>query len=89
MKNPVGTLCLLVYTIYIGSVFEFVQGRIARHQNSHAIQTPAMAERGGVPVRRLAEGVSSHLRSSGSDSRPRLYCHSVHMVSVCFEYSHV
>eukprot|EP00965_Chrysotila_dentata_P176578 5830958-Pleurochrysis_carterae.AAC.1 len=33
-----------------------------------------MAERGGVPVRRLAEGVSSHLRSSGSDSRPRLYC---------------
>eukprot|EP00965_Chrysotila_dentata_P156172 5159401-Pleurochrysis_carterae.AAC.1 len=27
--------------------------------------------------------------SSGSDSRPRRYCHSVHMVSVCFEYSHV
>eukprot|EP00965_Chrysotila_dentata_P185487 6123930-Pleurochrysis_carterae.AAC.1 len=30
------------------AVYELIQCRIARRHNRHAIQTPAMAERGGV-----------------------------------------
>eukprot|EP00965_Chrysotila_dentata_P120563 3987159-Pleurochrysis_carterae.AAC.1 len=38
----------------MSAVYEFIQSRIARRHNSHLIQTPAMAERGGAPLRRLA-----------------------------------
>eukprot|EP00965_Chrysotila_dentata_P150097 4957830-Pleurochrysis_carterae.AAC.1 len=49
------------------AVYEFIQHRIARRHNSHAIQTPAMAARGGVPVLRLAVGVRSHLAAAIAD----------------------
>eukprot|EP00965_Chrysotila_dentata_P120599 3988001-Pleurochrysis_carterae.AAC.1 len=43
-------------------------------------------------ARRRADASLSRRRaqpSSSSNSRPRLYCRSVHMLSVCFEPSHV
>eukprot|EP00965_Chrysotila_dentata_P214337 6188135-Pleurochrysis_carterae.AAC.3 len=49
------------------AVDEFIQYRIARRHNSHAIETQAMAERGGVPVHRLAVGVRSHLAAAIAD----------------------
>eukprot|EP00965_Chrysotila_dentata_P231958 6198671-Pleurochrysis_carterae.AAC.3 len=48
-------------------IYEFIQCRIAKGHYSHAIQTPAMTERGGVPVRRSAVGVRSHLAAAIAD----------------------
>eukprot|EP00965_Chrysotila_dentata_P156988 5186829-Pleurochrysis_carterae.AAC.1 len=42
--------------VIVVSIYQFIQYRIAKRQSGHAIRTLAMAERGGVPVCRLAMG---------------------------------
>eukprot|EP00965_Chrysotila_dentata_P148209 4892934-Pleurochrysis_carterae.AAC.1 len=66
-------------SVIVMSIYRFVQYCIARRQNGHAIRMLAMAERGGVPMCRLAMGVHAQ-PCSGSDSQPRLDSHLEHML---------